>query len=126
MRIIYSHEFYHSSLYCIIAALNENIRVFNLCKESRNLHNLYFIAHMCLCILFLSEQQKRCTKLNQVCLFLFFFYLTSSHTHILPTSFYFRLTDELGRTGRKGTTIHVLSFPFLSYHYQPIRLYRIR
>ena len=74
---------------------NANIRALNSYVKSLKRHNSYFIAHTCLCILFLPELWKRCTKLTQP--FLFNLLLHSYSTDTL----YLQFADEYGRTKRK-------------------------
>lgn len=63
--------------------LNATIRAFHMFAESLNLLNLYFMARKCICILFLPEQWKPCTKLTfftfEKRIQLFFGYV-----HVLP------------------------------------------
>lgn len=63
----YWHGFYHPSFYCRTLVLNTNMRTFNLHVESPKLHNLYFVAITCICILFLLEHWKRWKKQLELC-----------------------------------------------------------
>lgn len=65
----------------MILILNANVRTFNLYVESLKLHNLYFVAHTCICILLLPEQGGHNTKLTQ--LFLFYFLIGAYSINIL-------------------------------------------
>lgn len=51
----YSYDTYHSSLYCAMPVSDTNITTFNLYVESPKSHNLYFVACICIGILFVSE-----------------------------------------------------------------------
>lgn len=66
------------SFYGAMPILNANIRIFNLYVGLPN--NFYFLACMCICIIFLPEQQKPCTKLIQLFLFQFLMHTPSTHT----------------------------------------------
>lgn len=59
--------------------LSVNIQAFN--AESPKLYNSYFTACACMCIVFLLEQWKSCTKLTE--LFLFYLYLCVHPTNAL-------------------------------------------
>lgn len=110
----YWHEFYCSSLYCAFPLLNANMRTFNLYVESLKWYNLYFLAHACICISFLSEQWKCCKKKKKTSVF---FYLTSFliHTHS-TTTFYLQPTEWV-RTEREKELRVAFSLSFLQCHH---------
>lgn len=93
----YWHDFYHSSLYFRTPVLNVIMRTFNLHVESLKLHNLYFVATTCICILFLLEHWK-CWKKQLVLCFI----------SLLDTpTFYQRSTEANGFC--KMLTLYLLS-----------------
>ena len=63
-----------------MSVLNVNIRPFNSRAESPKLYTLYSVPHTC--FLFLSEQEKSCTKLPHLPLF---HLLTHGHSAAQPS-----------------------------------------
>ena len=107
----YWHEFYCSSLYCAFPLLNANRRTFNLHVESLKWHNLYFLAHTCICISFLSEQWKCCKKRPQRFLFCFFLDTRTFYQHFLSSAY--RMSKE-GLKGKRITCCPIFLFPSTS------------
>lgn len=83
---------------------NANIRTCNSFAESTKLCNSYFVAHTCICILFLPEQWKHCAK--AIC-FYFIWY-----AHILSILYLFSLLMNKEEHGKKIYGLHYL---FLSF-----------
>ena len=108
----YWHEFYCSSLYCAFPLLNANMRTFNLYVESLKWYNLYFLAHACICISFLSEQWKCCKKKKDLSVFLSYFFL-DTHTfyhHFLSSAY--RMSKDW--KGKRITCCLFFVFPSMS------------
>ena len=75
----YQHKFC-SRLYCVMPVLNAILNAIISYMKSPKLCSLYFVAHTCICISFLPEEWKLCTKLTQLLLFHFFICTHSTDT----------------------------------------------
>lgn len=49
--------------------------------------HLYFVAHTCICILFLPEEWKYCTILNLTALLISLFSIDIFYQHCLPSAY---------------------------------------
>lgn len=106
----YWHKIYYSYLYWEMPVSNVNIRAFHSYAESLKWYNWYFIAHACICVLFLPGRWKHYTKPTQ----LFLFHILRC-THSTTTLFLLLMNRTgLERRGAVGGLIFPFPFPSMS------------
>ena len=93
------------------ALLNANRKAFDSNADSLKVHNLYFVAHACICILFLPEQWKCHTKFNLTVLFHFLICTYSTNT------LYLQLVVEEGHRKERSVGCPVFPRPLCHWHH---------